>query len=120
MPALDEKEGVCSSRKLARTLVSELDMRIMPMPTAVISIKTSKAMTNATPRSVPPVFFLSSIFTVFSYWQDVAWPVVAIEQLLMETTPSKFVSMGWFVLGSMTLLLRIVRLILMVLIEARV
>src|SRR5260370_22662900 len=95
-------------------------MRIMPMPTAVISIKTSKAMTNATPRSVPPVFFLSSIFTVFSYWQDVAWPVVAIEQLLMETTPSKFVSMGWFVLGSMTLLLRIVRLILMVLIDARI
>src|SRR6266403_6074941 len=95
-------------------------MKIMPMPTAVISSKTSKAITNATPRSAPPVFFLWTTTMVFSYWQDVAWPVVAIEQLLMETSPSKFVSMAWLVLRSMTLLLRIVRLILMVLIDARV
>src|SRR4029077_7058092 len=107
-------------RKLALTFVSVLDMMIMPMPTAVISNNTSKAMRRAPPRAVPPVLFLLCAFTFFSYWQDFGRPVVPIEQLLMETSPSKFVSMAWFVLGSMTALLRICRVSLMFWIEATV
>src|SRR4029077_13981575 len=101
-------------------LVSVLDITIMPMPTAVISSNTSKAMIRATPLSEPLVFFLWSVFMVFSYWQDSGRPVVAIEQLLMDTSPWKFVSMAWFVLGSMTRLLRICSVSLMVLIDAMV
>src|SRR5712691_8496180 len=95
-------------------------MIIMPIPTAVTSSNTSRAMIRATPRSELLVFFLQNALMVFSYWQDVGWPVAAIEQLLMETSPSKCVSMGLCVLGSRMRGLRISRLILMVLIEAMI
>ena len=51
MPPLDEKNAVCSSRKFALIFVSVLDIMIMPIRAALISISISSATTRATPRS---------------------------------------------------------------------
>src|ERR1700723_2433512 len=58
IPALAAKNAVCSSRKFALILVSELDATIMPIRMALISSNVSNAMTRAKPCSDAFAFVL--------------------------------------------------------------
>src|SRR5882672_8769815 len=87
MPAFDAKNAVCSSRKFALTLVSVLDIMIMPISAALMSINISNATIRATPRSEVLSFLPRKGIIVFSYWHDMGAPDAAIEQLLRETSP---------------------------------
>src|SRR6267142_4767765 len=62
MPAFDAKNAVCSSRKFALTLVSVLDIMIMPIRAALMSSNISNATIRATPCSDLLAFSLEKRF----------------------------------------------------------
>src|SRR5882762_10059581 len=111
MPAFDAKNAVCSSRKFALTLVSVLDIIIMPISTAVTSINISNARIRVIPSSDVLGLLPRKRIIVFSYLHDMGAPDAAIEQLLRETSPCKVVSMGCSVFASITALFRMIKLI---------
>src|SRR5258708_24249970 len=79
MPGWAGKYAGWWSRKFALTLVSVLDIMIMPISAALISSNIISATIRAIPRSDFLAFLPRKRIIVFSYWQDMGAPDAAID-----------------------------------------